>query len=173
MMLCNALKWIDRSLLRSRVILDCSQPLTASQMARRLGINCDTCTSVFADLRRAGILRCLNESARRSRVHWLTDLGSAPQRRLWKIHGIKPVPHFLPLIDWNTFGWLCFSHRAAVLKAFNGTPMQPSEIKRRARLVDDGLRMNANNVRDVIRLFLAKGLVVPLQSRKHRHVRYV
>jgi len=58
-------------------------------------------------------------------------------------------------------------------KAFNGVPMQPSELKRRARLMDSDLRMNANNVRDVIRLFLAKGLVAIVRIRKQKHPSYV
>src|SRR5258705_9293398 len=123
---CDDVSWIDRSTLRRRVVENFTQPMTACQMARRLDMDCDTCNSVFAELRRGGLLHCLNDNARRSRVYWLTDLAIIAQPRLWKLHGIKPVPHVVPAIDWDLFGWLCFSHRAAVLKAFNGTPLQPS-----------------------------------------------
>ena len=169
---CDAVKWIERSKLRSRIVAPFNQPMTARQMAQRLNLDCDACSNVFGELRRVGLLRCLNESARRSRIYWLTDLAIAAQRRLCKIHGAKPLQHSVPAIDWDLFGWLCFSHRAAVLKAFSGMPMQPSGIKKRARFMDSSLRMNANNVRDVVRLFLAKGLLVPVKVKGKKHLWY-
>jgi hypothetical protein len=77
----------------------------------------------------------------------------------------------MPQIDWTLFGWVCFSHRAAVLKALT-MPLQPATIKRRARSQVPGLRMSANNVRDVIRLFLEKGIVRPVHLRKRTFPAY-
>lgn len=50
--------------------------------------------------------------------------------------------------------------------------MQPSEIKRRARVHDPTLRMSAGNVRDVIKLMLARGIVIKVLRRKRAHPQY-
>ncbi len=51
-------------------------------------------------------------------------------------------------------------------------PLQPSIIKRRARLMNPDLRMSANNVRDVMRLLLAWGVTKPIQIKRKAHLRY-
>ncbi|CAG0986007.1 hypothetical protein PHYC_02027 [Phycisphaerales bacterium] len=50
--------------------------------------------------------------------------------------------------------------------------MQPSEIKRRARRQDSSLRMSAGNVRDVVKLLLARGIVAQVRLRKRAHPMY-
>ena len=50
--------------------------------------------------------------------------------------------------------------------------MQPTTIKRRAKQQDQKIKMSANNVRDVIRLFLQKEIVKPVKVRKKAHLRY-
>jgi len=81
-------------------------------------------------------------------------------------------PSTLPTsVDWNLLGWVCYRHRAAILKTLS-EPLQPSAIKRRARARDPTLRMSANNVRDVIRLFKQRGIVQPVYLRKKKHPRY-
>ena len=50
--------------------------------------------------------------------------------------------------------------------------MQPSEMKRRLRMKAPDIRISANNVRDIIKLFLAKGLVQKIFVRKKAHARY-
>jgi hypothetical protein len=77
----------------------------------------------------------------------------------------------LPVVDWHLYGWLCYRHRAAILKTIV-EPMQPATIKRKARSHDPTLRMSANNVRDVMRLFLWKSIVRQVWIRKKRHPRY-
>ncbi|HOC43267.1 MAG TPA: hypothetical protein PKJ99_09690 [Thermoanaerobaculales bacterium] len=74
-------------------------------------------------------------------------------------------------MDWAIYGWICFSQRSAVLKALT-EPLQPATIKRRALRHDPTLTMSANNVRDVIRLFLAKGLVSRVHRRAALHPQY-
>lgn len=134
-------------------------------------MNRDQLSELLADLRRHEIVRCLSEEVRRSRIYWLTEVGLLCQRRLYEEAGMDWTPPVLLAIDWTLVAWVCYSHRTAVLKALS-RPMQPCEIKRRARMLDEGVRMSANNVRDVIRLFLAKGIVVPVRDKKRRHLLY-
>jgi hypothetical protein len=79
--------------------------------------------------------------------------------------------HDYPNLDWQLYGEVCFSHRAAVLKTLT-QPMQPAHIKRRARFQDPTIRMSANNVRDVIRFLRSKRIVQPVELRKKAHPRY-
>jgi predicted transcriptional regulator len=50
--------------------------------------------------------------------------------------------------------------------------MQASAIKRRAVFQNPQLRMSANNVRDVMRYLLCKGLVRKVTLGRRRHPRY-
>ena len=114
---------------------------------------------------------CLNQEARSSRLYWLTALGAACQKRLRKDLHLPPLEHCFPEVDWQLYGWVCFSHRKAIIKALT-EPLQPSAIKRRAFKQDTRLRMSANNVRDIMRLFLERGIVclVKVQGKAQRRV---
>lgn len=166
-----AMHWLGLGETRRRVLMNLHQPLTAKQLARRDSIDRDTCSATLADLTLYELVRCLNPEARRSRLYWLTRLGLRCQRAIRKECGLEPLQHNLPLVDWPLYGWICFSHRGSIVKALTGT-MQPSEIKRRAKLDDPSLRMSANNVRDAIYLLLAKGIVMPIRVRGQNHHRY-
>ena len=50
--------------------------------------------------------------------------------------------------------------------------MQPSKVKRILRLRKANIRISANNIRDVIRLLLSKGIVRPVKVKKKAHLRY-
>ena len=146
------------------------QPMTAKQLANQTGIDLDSCSYVLWELGIYGLVACRSQKARRSRVYWLTELGAACQRKLRAAQGLPSLEHEFPKVDWNLYSWVCYSHRAAVIKALVG-PLQPATIKRRAKAQDPTLRMSANNVRDVIRLFLAKEIVraVKVTGRFHLH----
>lgn len=103
-------------------------------------------------LRHRGLVQCLNPNARRSRVYARTDAA-------------------LPRVDWALYGWVCFSHRRAVLEALD-EPRQPSAIKRRARYLHPGIRLSANNVRDIIREFREHNIVQPVSVRGRAHPAY-
>ncbi len=111
-------------------------------------------------------LTCLNPQARRSRLYWVTAGGAAHSKRFCAAR----CDH-QPSIDWDLYGWVCYSHRAAILKALV-RPLQPCEIKRKARSDNPSLRMSANNVRDVIRLFVGKGIVRCVPGKRRAHPRY-
>jgi hypothetical protein len=112
------------------------------------------------------LVSCLNPESNRSRVYWLTAHGTACRRTLF---GREETP--LPALDWRLYGWACFSHRSAIIKALD-QPLQPAAIKRRARHQNPALRMSANNVRDVIRLFLQHGIVTKTEPPGAAHPRY-
>jgi DNA-binding HxlR family transcriptional regulator len=74
-------------------------------------------------------------------------------------------------VDWQLYGWACYSHWSAIIKAPDQA-MQPAAIKRRARQQDPALRISANNVREVIKLLVQKGIVTKTELRGAAHPRY-
>lgn len=167
----EAYHWLLQGDRRKRVLTQLTQPLTATQLSHRTGLSIDACGHVLWELSVYELVRCLNEPARSSRIYWLTDIGTACQVKLRKLMGLPRVALDFPIVDWHLYGWVCFRHRAAVIKALQGA-MQPAAIKRRARVQNPGLRMSANNTRDVVRLLLFKGIVEPVYIRKKAHPRY-
>ncbi len=147
------------------------QPLTALQISRRTGLSFDTCRDLIPRLASRGIVRCLNGNARRSRLYWLTQRGKTVQAQLTGLTPSNTPDSAIGSTDWELYGSVCFSHRSEIIKTLT-EPLQPSEIKRRARSRNPDLRMSANNVRNVIRLFLAQGIVRPVRVRKKAHLRY-
>ena len=167
----EAYHYITRSKKRTRVLCYLDQPLTARQIARKIGLSFDACRETVRDLALAGLVRCLNESARRSRLYWLTRAGMVCQRRVCQYLGRAVPEYFFPDVDWNLYGWICYSHREIIIKTLS-QPMQPADIKRKARTRQSSLRMSANNVRDVMRLFLTHGIVRSIRRKKRAHRRY-
>lgn len=151
---------------RRRVLTCLIQPMTATQLSRLTGLDLDHTMFAVRGLVKLQFLRCLNPQARRSRLYWLTARRAAYSERF----GSARCDH-QPSIDWDLYGWVCYSHRAAILKALAG-PLQPCEIKRKARFDNPSLRMSANNVRDVIRLFVVKGIVRSVRGKRRAHTRY-
>ena len=148
-----------------------NQPLTARQLSRKTGLSFAVCRDVIPQLAACGLVRCLNDSARRSRLYWLTKLGESCQTGFLRRLGKRPLEYCMPDLDWALYGSVCFNHRAAIIKVLT-EPMQPSTIKRKARARDPTLHMSANNVRNVIRLFRNQGIVHPVRVRKKAHLRY-
>ena len=167
----EAYHWLVQSERRKQIVREFTQPLTATQLSQRTDLSRDACSHLLWELAIYDLVRCLNEHARRSRVYWLTYLGVGCQHKLNELLHTRPQHHHVPEVDWHLYGWVCFSHRQAIIKALL-YPMQPSAIKRRARLQNAKLRMSANNVRDVIRLFLAKDIVKPIHRRRSVHPLY-
>ena len=147
------------------------QPLTGKQIGRRTGIPMDTCSYVVAKFVAKGLLICLNPEARNSRLYWLTDRGIKCRKRLHREAGLAYEEYDLPTIDWSLYGWICYSHRSIVMKTLT-MPMQPSEIKRVIRNKNIETKISANNIRDVTKLLLEKGIVQKVFARKKAHPRY-
>ncbi len=166
-------QWISGDEWRTLVVTCMTQPLTATQLSHRTKLTLRACTHLLSELTTHGVVSCLNPSAVRSRVHWLTKHGKACQQQLRKDHGLAPIAYDFPNVDWRLYGWVCYTHRGAVLKALRRHhPLQPLEIRRRARSQSSHLKINTSNVRDVIQLFLAKDIVRAVRIRGKHHPRY-
>ncbi len=141
------------------------QPVTATQLSRRLGISLDRCSNMLHGLQSKKLVRCLNPGATRNRLFWLSRLGKIQQCHL---AGNEADSLDFPVIDWVLYASVCYSHRGEVVRSLSHA-MQPSQIKRRATFQNPLRRMSANNVRDVIRYLKANGIVrpVPLLRKKH------
>ena len=163
--------WLIQSERRKEIIRDLDQPLTATHIARRTDINVDSCLHLLWGLTLHGVIHSLNNGTRYNRLHWLTELGKACQRKLRETLALQPLAHRLPNIPWDLFSSVCYSHRSAVIKAIDG-PMQAAAIKRKALFQNSQLRMSANNARDVLAYLLAKNIVGRIMIKRRSHPRY-
>ena len=147
------------------------QPLTAKQISKKVKIGVDTSSYILGKFVAKGIGVCVNPSARNSRLYWTTDIGRKCQERLRREFSLAEEAYDVPLVNWELYGWVCYNHRAAIIRALT-EPMQPAEMKRRLRYLDSDIRISANNIRDTIRLFLQKELVQKVFVKKKAHPRY-
>lgn len=164
-------QWIEKSEKRKQLLLNITQPITALQLSRKTGFTIDQCSTLLGQLLLCKLVKCLNPSATRSRLYWLTPTGIFCQKKLAKKEELPIILKQLPDIDWQLYGWICYNHRSAIIRALT-EPMQPAAVKRRIRQTYPTIKMSANNVRDVMRLFLKKGIVRPVMLRKKAHPRY-
>lgn len=171
MQLSLAYNWLLQGPGRQHIIIKLLQPMTAKQIAHKIDLDIDSCSYILSELAKHQMVFCLNPKANRSRLYWLTDLGKACQQKWRENLCLPPIIYDLPAIDWDLYGWICFNQRKAVIKALK-EPLQPATIKRRAKFENPDLRMSANNARDIIRLFLKKGIVRPVKMRKKAHLLY-
>jgi DNA-binding HxlR family transcriptional regulator len=154
-----------------KVLLAFNQPLTAKQVAGKTGIPEDTCSCLIAKFAKNGLTTCINPAAGNSRLYWLTKLGRKCQKELCRELNQPYTEYDLPNIEWELYGWICFNHRSAIIKTLI-EPMQPSKIKQILRIQKPNIKISANNIRDVIRLLLAKKIVQPVKIKKKAHPRY-
>ena len=145
--------------------------MTAEQLSLATGMTLDGCSHVLKVLARHGLVACQNPDARKSRIYWLTDKGIFCQKKLLQALSM-PLPDYdYSDMDLSLYGWICFSHRATIIKTLT-EPLQPSAIKRKARLKNSAVRISANNVRDIIRTFLEKDIVRKVYVRKKAYPLY-
>ena len=164
-------QWITEDKNRKKILLAINQPLTAKQLSQRTGIPVDTSSYLLAKLKIKGLLICLNPDAIKSRVYWLTELGIRCRKQLHQDLDLLYKEYNLPDINWHLYGWVNFNHRSAIIKILT-IPMQPAEIKKVLRIRRPNIKISANNVRDIIKLFLARDIVSPVKIRKKAHPKY-
>lgn len=164
-------QWGKKEAHRREVLMALRMPLTAKQLTRRIGIPTDTCSYILSKLFGHGLVVCLNPASQNSRLYWLSEEGKKCQKELYLNSNLSYEDYKLPDINWEEYGWLCFSHRSMIVKTMN-SPMQPSEIKRYLRIHKPLAKISANNIRDVMKLLLKKGIVRPVKVRKKAHYRY-
>ena len=167
----NVYIWLTEKEDRRKVLLSMDQPLTAGQISKRVGIPLDSCSHILRKLKKKNMTLCLNPKSRNSRLYGLTQKGKVYRNQLSKKHGIPVKKYNLPDVNWQLYGWVCFDHRAATIKALN-EPMRASEIKKILRLHKPNIKISANNIRDIIRLFEAKNIVEPVKVKKMSYPRY-
>ena len=156
---------------RKKIFIAINQPLTAKQLSKRVGIPVDTCSYLIAKFTFKGLLTCLNPGAIKSRLYGLTEFGIRCRKELHQILRLPHKEYNKPDINWHLYGWVNFNHRSAILKILT-SPMQPAEIKKVLRIRRPNVKISANNVRDIIKLFLARNIVSPVKIRKKAHPRY-
>lgn len=167
-------KWIIERKNRRIVLLSLRQPMTAKQVGRRSGLSLDAVSHLLRRMATKALVVCVNPEARCSRLYRVTDRGRRCQDR---IRRDLALPRYAqPIsdcdgIDWDLYGWICFNHRTVVMRTLT-QPMQPSEIKRIIRTRKPHIKISANNIRDVMRLLLSKGIVRPVKVRRKAHLRY-
>ncbi len=165
-------EWLQRSENRSVIIRTLAQPMTAIQLVKKLNLKAHTCMSTLRELERHGLLACLNQDARQNRIYWLSKIGLRLQRELRKETGLGELEHFVPDVNWDLYGQVCFGHRAAIISVL-GEPMQAAKLRRKACSQNPRLRMSANNARDALRFFSEKGIVERIHVRKKVHPHFV
>lgn len=165
------MSWILASANRHRILVSIFQPMTARQIAGHARLARTQCSHGLSQLSAQKLLCCLTPSANASRLYWLTQTGIECQARVNRNLMLPTVKHEFLELDWEIYGMMCFRHRHAVLRAMRD-PMQPVHIKRRALYENPGIRMSANNVRDVLRFLKSKCVVQPVRMKKRRHLHY-
>lgn len=164
-------EWMKKEDHRKKILMALKQPLTAKQIGKRTGIPMDTCSYVMTKCAAKGLVICLNPKARNSRLYWITGVGRQCRRQLHQDLNLPERAYDVPSVNWDLYGWVCYSHRAAIIRSMTG-PMQPSEVKRVLRVRRPNIRISANNIRDVVKLLLGKGLVQKVFVKKKAHPRY-
>ena len=167
----EAYQWAQRGEKRKSVLLSLKQPMTALQLSKKTEFNQEQCSTILGQLTLCGLVKCLNPTATRSRLYWLTPIGILCQKKLGKDKTRPDMEEYFPDIDWELYGWVCYNHRAAIIRILT-EPMQPSDMKRKLRNSKSDMKISANNIRDVIKLFLQKGIVQNTFVRKKAHPRY-
>lgn len=160
--------WLLGNQTRVNAMLIITQPVTATQLARHLNVRRSFCCNLLDGLVAQGVLQRLNIQSWHARLYWHTQLGRTCQAVLREQRGMKPSVYDFPAIDWEVYGWACYEHRASIIKVMN-EPLSTSSLKRKALLRNPSLRMNLNNVRDVIRLMRDMGLVKRVYIRKRAY----
>ena len=163
--------WLNRGKRRKKIIVHLKQPMTAKQLAQTTDMREDCCSYVLQELSIYRLVCCLNPKARRSRLYWLTDKCKQYQEKILKTHGLPIYAYVFPAVDWSLYGWICYSHRAAIIKAIT-EPLQPSSIRRKIKQQALSIRISANNVADILRLFLEKKIVEPVCIWRKTFYRY-
>lgn len=163
--------WIKRSGRRKKIISQLKQPMTAKQLAKIIGIRNDCCSYVLQEFLKAGLVVCLNPQAKRSRLYWLTHKGIKWQQKLLKMQGFSICVYDFPAVDWSLYGWVCYNHRSAVLKALT-EPSQPITIRKKVIQQNPDIKISANNVSDVLQLFVKERIIKPVRIKRKARPAY-
>ncbi len=157
--------------IQKKILFAFIQPLTAKQISARTAIPAYTVSAVVVKFNLMGLVLCLNPRQRNSRVYRLTQCGIQLRKKICRDLKVAFTEYDQGGIDWNLYGSVCFNHRAAVIRTLS-EPMQPSHIKRVLRMQKHKIRISANNIQNIIKFFLAHGIVRPVKLRGKAFTRY-
>ncbi len=147
------------------------QPMTVRQISLKTKIREDGCSFILQELSRCDIVQCLNPRVKRSRLYWLTQKGINCQQFLFKqTHKAAPTYDF-PNVDWELYGWVCFNHRSSIIKVMT-EPMNPASIRRKIYRQYPTIKISANNVLDILRLFVKKAIAESVYQEKSARASY-
>ena len=164
-------EWLTQGKRRKKIIAHLNQPMTAKQLAQVTGMREDCCSYVLKELSMYRLVCSLNPQARRSRLYWLTDKCKQYQKKVLRAYGLPVYAYDFPVVDWKLYGWICYNHRAAIVKAIT-EPMQPASIRRKIKRLFPDIKISTNNVADILRLFLKEKIVKSVNVRRKVFCRY-
>ncbi len=170
-MLKEVYRWLTQGKRRKRIVAHLKQPMTAKQLAQVTSMREDCCSYVLKELSAYQLVYCLNPGARRSRLYWLTNKCKQYQKKILKTHGLPIYDYDFPIVDWKLYGWICYSHRAAIINVLT-EPLQPASIRRKIKQLFPDMKISVNNVADILRLFLKKRIIKPVSIRRKVFLRY-
>ena len=136
-------------------------------------MNTDSCSYMLSKFVAKRLAVCVNPSARNSRLYWMTELGRDCQKRLCQDMNLpeRSKTTEVASVNWELYGWTCYKHRGAIIRVLAGA-MRPADIKRKLRQLGSNVRISSNNIRDIVKLFLQKGIVRKVFIKKKAHPRY-
>ena len=167
----NICDWLKRGKRREMIMISLRQPMTAKQLSYATGIREDSCSFILQEFMRYLMVTCLNPLSRRSRLYWLTQKGRKYKQEYFTLQGLPVLPVDFPIVDWELYGWVCYTHRTAIIKALT-SPLQPAAIRRKILHQNPNIKISTNNVSDILRLFLKKKIIIPVRVQKEAHLSY-
>jgi len=73
--------------------------------------------------------------------YWLTNKCKQYKKKILRAYGLPVYAYDFPVVDWNLYGWVCYSHRAAVIKILT-EPLQPASIRRKIKQEVPGMKIS-------------------------------
>jgi hypothetical protein len=166
----EAILWLMQGEERQRVLLSLTQPMTALQLGKRLGKSRKSVSDILQELSVYRVVHCLNQKRQRSRLYWVTDLGTACQREIARLRSAA-LELYVPKVDWEAYGDLLHRHRHVVLQSV-GKLMRARRIREAAISRSPGLRLNTEHCREILSWLEGKGLARRMRVRG-AHRRFV
>ncbi len=162
------LEWVQGSATRQQIVASLPQPATAGQISSALSIRRRQVSDVLRVLTARALMKCVNQTARKNRVYWFTELGTSIQRRLRIQLELPSLRHGFPDVNWDIYGLTINKRYSAVLKAMV-RPMHVAAIRRFALGQNPNLRMCRNNIYDAMKVLRKLRLVRLLWIRSKKH----
>jgi hypothetical protein len=152
---------------QSAVLEVMSKPKIPAEIRNQIGLKrTNNLSAAIKELVNAGLIHCLNPSARVGRLYGLTKKGISTRKKL----GFKEYcqPHD---IDWDLYGYIVSGRqRRTIMKAMSeNIPMTSRLIRERANEYNS--RISRTNANDILQQFVRKKLTK--KRRKGNSVHWI